>query len=94
MEAIAPGMSGVSEMVLAKDQPEYKELPVAFLPRDDGRTVMVSRWKPTPAERHSIASGEDVYVAQFVPSGALFMPMRVDCGPGIWQTTGPAPAKA
>jgi hypothetical protein len=45
-----------SEVVYAKDQPEYLPLPV--LRSGDGKVL--SRWTPTEAERKAIAEGADV----------------------------------
>jgi hypothetical protein len=49
---------GWSEVVYAKDQPEY--IPLPTLKCVDGRAV--SRWEPTPEERAKIAAGADVYL--------------------------------
>lgn len=44
----------------AKDQPEYRPLPVAKLHGPSGRVV--SRWSFTADERARIASGEDLFI--------------------------------
>jgi hypothetical protein len=45
-----------SEVVFAKDQPQYNPLPV--IRRPDG--VLLSRWKLTDEEREAIAAGADI----------------------------------
>ena len=49
-------------LVLAKDQPQYRPLPVAVLDGPRGRTI--SRWTLTPEERAAVAAGEDIYLEQ------------------------------
>ena len=44
----------------AKDQPEYRPLPVARLHGAEGRVI--SRWTLTAEERARIAAGEDLYI--------------------------------
>ena len=53
---------GTESHILAKDQPQYRPLPVALLPGMEGR--MISRWTLTPEERAAIAAGEDLYLEQ------------------------------
>jgi len=50
------------EFIYAKDQPAYLPLPTVVLHGRARRTI--SRWTLTPAERASIAAGEDLYVEQ------------------------------
>lgn len=47
-------------VTFAKDQPQYRPLPVARLPGYRG--VLISRWTLTPEERAAIAAGEDLYI--------------------------------
>ena len=48
----------------AKDQPEYRPLPVVQLHGPECRTI--SRWTLTPAEREAVAKGEDLYLEQLL----------------------------
>lgn len=58
----------------AKDQPEYRPLPVARLKGREGR--LISRWTFTPEERARIAAGEDLYLMVLTFGGPLqpFLP--------------------
>jgi hypothetical protein len=47
-------------VVIAKEQPPYRPLPVARLAGKKGRVV--SRWNLTGEERARIAAGEDLYL--------------------------------
>lgn len=84
MRTIAPRIGEAPEITLAENQLEYMPLVAAVFDRVDRSQVLVTRWSPDDEERRRIANGEDIYVAQFLPGGALFMPMRVDCGPDTW----------
>jgi len=53
----------------AKDQPEYRPLPVARLDGSAGRVI--SRWTLTAEEREAIAKGEDLYIEQLTFGQAL-----------------------
>lgn len=44
----------------AKDQPEYRPLPVVKLEGVEGRVI--SRWTLTTEERAAIVAGEDLYI--------------------------------
>ena len=86
MRAIAPRIGKAEEVTLAENQLEYMPLVAAVFDRLRGGKTYVTRWTPTDDERKRIAKGEDIYVAQFLPTNeTLFMPMRVDCGPDIWE---------
>ena len=85
MRTIAPRIGEAPEVTLAENQLEYMPLVAAVFDRVDRSQVYVTRWTPNDEERKRIAAGEDIYVAQFLPPGALFMPMRADCGPDTWE---------
>lgn len=51
---------GISEVVYAKNQPQYLQLPA--LRFSDG--LVVTRWKPSLLERLFIALGGDIYLGQ------------------------------
>lgn len=53
----------------AKDQPEYRPLPVAKIHGEEGRVI--SRWALTDRERAMIGSGHDLYIEQFTFGGKL-----------------------
>jgi len=53
----------------AKDQPQYRPLPVAKLHGPEGRVI--SRWVLTPEERERLAKGEDLYIEQLTFGRAL-----------------------
>lgn len=65
MNPISPVVQGQehNEHVYAKDQPEYKPLPVLRLQGMEG--ICVSRWEPTREERMAIAAGADVILSQW-----------------------------
>ncbi len=84
MRTIAPRIGEAPEITLAENQLEYMTLVAAVFDRVDRSQVLVTRWSPDDEERKRIADGEDIYVAQYLPGGALFTPMRVDCGPDTW----------
>lgn len=48
--------------VLAKDQPEYSQLPIRDEKRADGVNSMVSSWSPTPDELARLNAGAPVYL--------------------------------
>lgn len=59
MEAISPVLSasGDCEVTYAKDQPEYKPLPVFRT-----QISVISRWRFSEAERRYIAEGGDLFI--------------------------------
>ncbi len=62
MNATSPVLSielQPEEIVYAKDQPEYKPLPVLRSPSG----IVLSRWRLTDAERAAIANGADVLLS-------------------------------
>ena len=56
-------------VTFAKDQPQYRPLPVVRLHGSEGRVI--SRWQLTPDERAKIAAGEDFYLEQLTFGSAL-----------------------
>lgn len=59
MTAMSPVLSEEfvdKERVYAKDQPQYKPLPV--IKRPDG--ILLSRWRLTDAERKALINGADI----------------------------------
>lgn len=50
-----------SNVVYAKDQPQYMPLPVCKVPGDDG--LVISIWKPTDEERQRISEGANIAVS-------------------------------
>lgn len=63
---------GISEVVYAKDQPQYNQLPALRFP--DG--LVVTRWKPSLLERLTIALGGDIYLGQLTFNQPL-QPVKV-----------------
>lgn len=64
------------EVVYAKNQKEYK--PLHVIRKSDG--VVMSRWKPTEAEREAIASGADILLSVYTfnqPLQPLYMEVPV-----------------
>src|SRR6266851_2346146 len=55
------------EVVYAKDQPEYKPLPVIR----NGAGIVMSRWKLTDAEREAIANGADLFLSVWTYNNPL-----------------------
>ena len=77
MQSISPVLGEEfqpKEIILAKDQPEYKKLPA--LRNRDG--VFLSRWKFSDAERAAIAAGADLFLA--VWAGSTFPPLMLEIG--------------
>lgn len=66
-----PEDAGGAEVVIAKDQPEYRQLPA----RTDGMTV-VTYWELTKNERAMIAAGERL-VLQITTFGFPLQPMHL-----------------
>lgn len=64
-----------SEVVFAKDQPEYLPLP-ALVHNAEGATSVTTRWRPSDEERERIASGGDVFITQMT-FGMPLQPLRV-----------------
>jgi len=64
-----------SEVVFAKDQPEYNPLPV--IRSRDG--VLLSRWKLTDEERAAIAEGADILLSNWTFNQPL-QPVRLEVG--------------
>lgn len=61
MQPESPVLPGYdqSEIVIAKDQPEYRPLP--SLRNIDG--VVLTRWSLTEGERAAVAAGADIYLS-------------------------------
>ncbi len=51
---VLPSSPGISEVVLAKDQPEYIPLPVSYIEYGDGTKSMISCYRLTLRERMQI----------------------------------------
>jgi hypothetical protein len=74
MEAISPVLPNspqLRETVLAKDQPQYKPLPVAHVEYSDGVRSMISCYKLTLRERLSILFRGRVWWEQLTFGSAL-----------------------
>lgn len=82
MDAVSP-QTGAPEIVLAENQPEYQNLPVAVYDAEGG-PVLVSRWKFTEEERARIAAGEDLTLAVWT-HGHLFQPVLLQVGQEGWK---------
>lgn len=66
MEAKSPVLSDAyasDEVIFAKNQPEYTQLPALR----DRRGVVLTRWAFTDAERAAVASGADLFL--FIVTG-------------------------
>lgn len=86
MNPIDPDTGG-KPVVFAKDQPEYKALPIAVhrVPDNARARYLLSRWQPTPEEREAIARGDDIFIAQLNFLTPM-TPMIVQVGPGWFAT--------
>ena len=77
MENISPVLpaSAGCEVVYAKDQPEYNQLPVFRTQQS-----VLSRWKLTDAERTHIAQGGDLFICMMNFGGPLLpiLPIAAD----------------
>lgn len=60
MTPISPVVPGQTEVIYAKDQPQYNPLPA--IKTADGKVT--SRWELSFDERMAIARGADVYLTQ------------------------------
>ncbi len=63
------------EVVYAKNQPEYRQLPV--LRSSDG--VVLSRWQLTEAERIAVAAGADLFLSVHT-FNQMLQPVRLEVG--------------
>jgi len=61
------------EVIFAKDQPQYRPLPVHRTP--DG--VLLSRWKLSDAERQAVAEGADIWLYVWTFNQPL-QPLRIE----------------
>lgn len=61
----------------ARDQPQYRPLPVARLHGPEGR--LISRWTFTAEERAKIAAGEDLYI-EVLTFGLKLQPILPNVG--------------
>jgi hypothetical protein len=61
MKPVSPVVEGFEkyEIVLAKDQPEYRPLPALHL---EGHKLTLTRWQPTWKERLRLIFGGSVYL--------------------------------
>lgn len=78
MEPVSPVIAeefADREVVFAKNQPQYKPLPVHRTA--DG--VLLSRWKLSDAEREAIASGADIFLFNWTFNQPL-QPVRLEIG--------------
>lgn len=85
MRPVAP-RTGHDEVTYAEDQEAYQPITVAVRPYADC-VGLITRWKPTDAERAAIARGEDLYIEQLSFNNRM-TPLTVRCGPGDWQVGG------
>lgn len=70
--------AGSRAIVIAKDQPEYQDLPSVRTP--DGQVI--TRWTFSEAERRAIFLGEDLYIT-LLSHGAI-NPLFATVGPCDW----------
>jgi hypothetical protein len=85
MRPISPD-TGAPEVVFAEEQEEYMPLSVALYRFADGARGLLTRWKPTDAERHAILNGEDVYIMQLhFSDDSKMTPLAVRVGPDDWK---------
>lgn len=83
MNTVQP-LTGVHEIALAVDQPQYEALVIgAYYNNALGSPVFLSRWKPTDEERARIAAGEDLYLSVNT-FGGPFPPVGLQVGPEGW----------
>lgn len=59
MTPIAPCLVGLSQVVFAKDQPEYQPLPASV----DSNGVVITCWKLSPWERLKLALGFPLWLS-------------------------------
>lgn len=68
MRPVRPDI-GHPEVELAKDQPEYLQLPAALVKHDDGTVGVVTRWRLDPEEWMQLALGKDLYLCLLTADG-------------------------
>jgi hypothetical protein len=71
---VVPGYEK-SEIIFAKDQPEYLPLPALRL--TGPQTPILSRWKLDDEERARIARGADILLTQMIFDG-LYNPIQME----------------
>lgn len=79
MKAVSPVLPSspeITEIVLAKDQPEYIPLPVAYIKYSDGAQAMISCYKLTWKERAKILIGGKVWWEQLT-FGSPLQPQKM-----------------
>lgn len=89
MRPVSPDI-GFDERVAAENQLQYKSIPVAQVPHDDGSVSLVTRWRLTPEEREAIARGADLYVSQ-LNFGAPMSPLLITLTPPYAPVVDPHP---
>lgn len=78
MEPVSPVLGAEFqefERLYAKDQPEYKPLPVIR----NAKGVLLSRWKLTDQEREAVAAGADIFLSNWTFNQPL-QPVRIEIG--------------
>lgn len=87
MRPIAP-RTGLPEVTLAEDQPEFKPITVALWSDPTGACGCLTRWRPSPEELTALLSGEDVFVA-ITTGGHPMQPVHVQVGAGVFVPINP-----
>lgn len=73
--------AGSRAVVIAKDQPQYLQLPSVRTPAGQ----VITRWSPNLEERAALAQGEDIFITIFA-KGAI-QPLMVTIGQADWNAT-------
>lgn len=77
MIAVALQIPGheADELVIARDQPEYIPLPALSIIMGDV-AGMLTRWRPSDAERAALANGADIWL-ETMTFGDRMQPVRI-----------------
>lgn len=76
MKPISPVIPGVEEIVMGAGQPEYQPLPTCVVKDEQGRIVVISRWRLTLRERLRLLWHGDIWLEQMT-FGNLLQPQML-----------------
>lgn len=82
---VIPGTPDTNIGAPPGQEDEIQPLPAAIGPHHSGMPMIVSRWRPTPAERAAIAAGGDVFLHVF---SRVMVPVLVTTDQPIWAGDG------
>lgn len=82
MRMVAP-RTGADEVTVGEDQLEYSPLVAAQYVEEEGRQMLLTRWRFSDEDRARVAAGEDLYLG--VLTQHPLQPLSVQVGPEGWE---------